>query len=199
MTKRILTMALVGTVFVMSGCETREPLSPSLNEEPLFAHAPAAGFSYFFADVDDIPSAIANNGDQIDIGLDEDFASFTFHPKTVSGGGNFTITSAVGEYTGTWEAKKLISFKSYGSSEVPDLGGTVFGGTLTLEIELTGASGIHKGILKLTCADFGNPPPGAVQGMTLQIAGGQHFTGVWPFPPEEPTAGATFFVEPDAT
>ena len=190
MTKRILTTALVGMVFVVSGCENPEPVSPSLDEGPLLAHAPAAGFSYFFLDlgIPDVPSAIANNGDQINIGLDEQFAPFTFHPKTVSGDGDFTIRNAVGDVLseGTWTATKLVSFKSFGETD------GAIGGTLILKIALTSG---QTGILKLTCADFGNPPPGRVQGMTLQIAGGQHFTAVWPFPPVPPTAGATFFVE----
>lgn len=197
MTRGILTMALVGTVFVVSGCETREPLSPSVAEGPLLAHTHAAGFSYFFADIPDIPSAVATNGDQIDIGLNTDFGQFAFHPKTVSGGGSFTITGA-GADSGTWEATKLVSFRSYGSSTgVPDLPDPVWGGFLILEIELTGSAGTHTGILKLTCADFGNPPPGAHQGMTLQIVGGQHFEGVWTFDPDPvgPTQGASFFVE----
>ncbi len=192
MTRVILTMAVVGTVFVVSGCETREPLSPSIAEGPLLAHAHAAGFSYFFEDDPNIPSAVATNGDQIDIGLNTAFGQFAFHPKTVSGGGNFTITSAGGQYTGTWEATKLISFKSFGSSFFPDIGMDAFGGTLILQIALSSG---QIGILKLTCTDFGNPPPGRVQGMTLQIVRGRHFTGVWPFPPVPPTAGATFFLE----
>ncbi len=192
MTKRILTVALVGTVFAMSGCKDREPLSPSSNEEPLFAHAPAAGFSYAFGEEAGAPSAIAKNGDQIDISLDVDLAPFTFHPKTIGGGGDFTINYATGGMTtGTWAATKLISFQSYGSTVDPDLG-LVFGGTLHLHIALSTG---EKAILRLTCTDFGNPPPGASQGMALQVAGDNHFTAVWPFPPSGPTQGFTFFVE----
>ncbi len=193
MTKRILTMALVGTVFVMSGCETREPLSPSLNEEPLFAHAPAGGFSYVFGEEAGAPSAIAKNGDQIDISLNVDLAPFSFHPKTISGGGDFTIRNAAGAVlsTGTWAATKLISFQSYGSTEVAQ-GVFLIGGTLRLGIALSTG---EKAILRLTCTDFGNPPRGAVQGMALKVKGGEHFKAVWPFPPAGPTQGFTFFIE----
>ncbi len=93
--------------------------------------------------------------------------------------------------TGTWTATKLISFQSYGSTVDPDLG-LVFGGTLHLHIALSTG---EKAILRLTCTDFGNPPPGASQGMALQVVGGKHFTAVWPFPPAGPTQGFTFFVE----
>ena len=158
------------------------------------AHAPAAGFSYAFGEAADAPSAIARNGDQIDISLNADFFPFTFHPKTIGGGGAFTIKNAGGDVlsTGTWEATKLLSFQSYGSTDVPELGGEVFGGTLRLHITLSTG---EKAILRLTCTDFGTPPPGAVQGMALQVVGGNHFTAVWPFPPDGPTQGFTFFVE----
>ena len=194
MTGRILATALVGMVFVMSGCETPEPLAPSLDEGPNFAHVPAAGFSYAFGIAEGFPgapSAIAKNGDRIDISLNVGLAPFTFHPKTISGGGDFTIRNAAGAVlsTGTWAATKLISFQSYGSSVDPDLG-VVFGGTLHLHIMLSTG---EKAILRLACTDFGTPPPGASQGMAMQVVGGNHFTAVWPFPPAGPTQGFTFF------
>ena len=144
----------------------------------------------------DPPSAVAKNGDQLDISLSEDLAPFTFHPKTVSGGGSFTIRNAAGEVlsTGTWVATKLNSFQSYGSTEV-EPGVFLFGGTLHLHIALSTG---EKAILRLRCTDFGNPPPGAVQGMALQVVGGNHFTGDWVFVGDDPvgsTQGATFFVE----
>ncbi len=193
MTGRILATALVGMVFVMSGCENPELLAPSLDEGPDFAHAPAGGFSYAFGEEAGAPSAIANNGDQIDISLDVGLAPFTFHPRDVSGGGSFTIKNAAGGLlsTGTWAATKLISFQSYGSTVDPDLG-LVFGGTLHMHIALSTG---EMAILRLTCTDFGNPPPGASQGMALQVVGGNHFTAAWPFPPAGPTQGFTFFVE----
>ncbi len=176
-----------------------QPTSPSdaLALSPVsFAHAPTAGFSYVFGievGFPGVPSAIAKNGDRIDISLNVDDAPFTFHPKAISGGGDFTIRTAGGAVlsTGTWTATKLISFKSYGSTDDPDLG-LVFGGKLQLHIELSTG---EKGILRLTCTDFGNPPPGAVQGMRLKVVGGQQFKGVWPFPPDGPTQGFTFFIE----
>ena len=185
---RILATALVGMVFVMSGCENPEPLAPSLDVEPDFAHAPAAGFSYAFGEDAGAPSAIAKNGDQIDISLSVDLAPFTFHPKSISGGGDFTIRNAGGDVlsTGTWAATKLSSFQSYGSTD------ELFGGTLRLQILLSTG---EKGILRLTCTDFGSPPPGASQGMALQVVGGNHFTAVWVFPPAGATQGFTFFVE----
>ncbi len=173
-----------------------QPTSPSeaLALSPVFAHAPAAGFSYVFGievGFPGVPSAVAKNGDRIDISLNVESAPFTFHPKTISGGGDFTIRNAAGGVlsTGTWAAVKLISFQSYGSTVDPDLG-LVFGGTLHLHIALSTG---EKAILRLTCTDFGNPPPGASQGMALQVVGGNRFTAVWPFPPAGPTQGFTFF------
>ncbi len=173
-----------------------QPTSPTeaLALSPVFAHAPAAGFSYAFGievGFPGAPSAIAKNGDRIDIGLNVDDAPFTFHPKTISGGGDFTIRNADGDVlsSGTWAATKLISFQSYGSNEVDE---GLFGGTLHLHITLSTG---EKAILRLTCTDFGNPPPGASQGLKLKVVGGQHFTAVWPFPPAGPTQGFTFFIE----
>ena len=176
----------------ISACGHSEPLAPSSETSVSFAHAPAAGFSYAFGEEAGAPSAVAKNGDQIDISLNVALAPFTFHPKTISGGGDFTINHAAGGMTtGTWTATKLISFQSYGSTVDPDLG-LVFGGTLHLHIALSTG---EKAILRLTCTDFGTPPPGAVQGMALQVVGGKHFTAVWLFPPTGPTQGFTFFVE----
>ncbi len=197
----VLTSVALLLTLGLTACEQQDFLGPEVttSETLVTSAANSPGFSFFFVDFDGgVPSAIANNGDEINIGLGGT-GSFSFHPKTVSGGGSFTITGAAGADSGTWEATKLVSFHSYGlSTGDPDLPvDPVWGGFLILEIELTGSAGTHTGILKLTCADFGNPPPGAHQGMTLQIVGGQHFEGVWTFDPDPvgPTQGASFFVE----
>ena len=194
---RTVFAALALTAFL--ACEP--PLEPEVSVDVsslAFAHAPAAGFSYAFGEEDGAPSAIAGNGDQIDISLDPDvglgLAPFTFHPQAISGGGDFTIKNAAGDVLsgGTWEATKLLSFQSYGSTFVAELGVFLFGGTLQLQIELSTG---ERAILRLTCADFGTPPTGAVQGMALQVVRGNHFTAVWPFPADGPTQGFTFFVK----
>ncbi len=178
-----------------------QPTSPSeaLALSPVFAHAPAGGWSYAFGELGDPePSAVAKNGDKIDISLDSDDAPFTFHPKTILGGGEFTIRNAAGDElsAGEWVATKLISHQSYGSKP-SDAG--LFGGTLHLHITLEHGDGsVQKGILRLTCTDFGHAPPGIKQGIVLQVVGGKHFTGDWVFEgddPVGPTQGATFFVE----
>lgn len=196
-----LSITLGATILTLGiyGCDASEPLGPS-SQVPIssqfpvsFAHAPAAGFSYAFGEEPGAPSAIAKNGDEIEISLNVDLAPFSLHPKTVSGGGDFTIRNAAGDVLseGSWTATKLRSFRSYGATEV-EPGVFLVGGSLQLHIELSTG---QKGILRLNCTDFGNPPPGAVQGMALQVVGGQHFTSVWPFPPAGPTQGFTFFVE----
>ncbi len=173
-----------------------QPTSPSdaLALSPVFAHAPATESDFFYAFEEfGVPSAVAKNGDDIEISLDVE-ATFGFHPKTIDGGGSFTINHAAGGMTtGTWTATKLISFKSYGSTQVN--GDFLFGGSLKLQITLSTG---EKAILRLTCTDFGNPPRGVSQGMTLKVVGGQHFKGDWVFEGDNPvgdTQGATFFVE----
>lgn len=199
---RLAVFSLLVGVTALIACDDETLTAPDTSvaaaESPFSAHQPSAGFSYAFGEVGDLdpPSAVAKNGDQIDISLDVELAPFTFHPKTVSGGGHFTIRNAAGEVlsTGTWVTTKLISFQSYGSTEV-EPGVFLFGGTLRLHIALSTG---EKAILRLRCTDFGNAPPGAVQGMTLQIAGGNHFTGDWVFEGDDPvgsTQGFAFYVE----
>ena len=191
MLRRMVSTLFFGAVVVTVGCEDTGPTSPDLAVDPVFAHHPTGAWSYFFVEVPGMPSAIAKNGDQIDIGVStfDEFVPtpFTLHSKTIDGSGDFTITStAGGPYVGTWTATKLISFSPIGRD------GDLFGGRLIFEIELTGASGTHKAIVKLTCTDFGGAPPGTVQGMTLKIVGGQRFTGAWGV--EAGTEGFTFFL-----
>jgi len=196
--------ALLAIPVVFSFACSDQPTSPTeaLALSPVYAHAPAAGSGWSYAflqfgDPDDPPSAVAKNGDKINISLNVELAPFSFHPKTISGGGSFTIRDAAGGIltTGTWVATKLISFQSYGST---DFGGgeVLFGGSLQLHITLSTG---EKAILRLTCTDFGNPPPGAKQGIVVKVVGGERFTGRWAFnaddEPVGPIQGATFFVE----
>lgn len=72
----------------------------------------------------------------------------------------------------------------------------MFGGSLKMQVTLYHEGGwVQKGILRLTCTDFGTPPPGTAQGMRLKVVGGQQFKSIWTFPPAGPTQGFTFFVE----
>ena len=127
----------VAFAFACGDQPTRPTDTLALSPVPL-AHAPAAGFSYAFGDfgAPGPPSAVAKNGDRINISLDVALAPFSFHPKAISGGGSFTINYAAGGMTtGTWTATKLISFQSFGSTEV-DPGVFLYDGTLHLHIEL---------------------------------------------------------------
>ncbi len=175
-------------------CSDQPSPTEALALSPVFAHAPAAGFSYFFGEEPFGASAIAKNGDEIEISLNEGGpAPLTFHPKAISGGGSFTIHHAAGGMTtGMWTATKLISFKSFGSTQVN--GDILFGGSLKLHIALSTG---EKGILRLTCTDSGNPPPGAPQGMKLKVVGGQMFRSVWTDPQSGPTRSFTLELRHD--
>jgi len=205
---RLSALLAIPVVFSFACSDQPTSSTEALALSPVFAHAPAAGFGWSYAflqfgDPDDPPSAVAKNGDKINISLDADLAPFSFHPKTIDGGGDFTIRYAGGGATnGTWEATKLISFQSYGSTDFGE-GGVLFGGSLQLHITLSHEDGrVQKGILRLTCTDFGNPPPGAKQGIVLKVVGGERFTGSWAFDADDnpvgPIQGATFFVENEA-
>ena len=92
------------------------------------------------------------------------------HPKSVSGGGDFTIKDADGNVVeqGTWDATKLESFVSYGPlPEDP----TLFGGKAVMDVEaFVDGVPVGTGILLVTCL-VGNPPPGADEGIRLNARG----------------------------
>ena len=192
-----VSVALGAVVLTLgvSACERSEPLAPAALE-PAFAKVASSSFTYFFAPPDaGNSSATASNGQTLEMSLDPPGlppfglpgASFGLHPKSIDGTGTFTQKDASGNVlaSGTWNATRLISFKSFGTT---DAGGgvIVIGGTLIAEVQLSTG---QKAVLKLTCTDFGNPPPGRVQSMTLNIQGGPHFEGDW----SVPGFGGTFF------
>ena len=182
---------------LLLACEAAGPVTP---EDPVTTTAlnhlvpKGATNLYFFLDDAGFPAAVARDGRSIEISLGGDgTGTFSLHPKSITGDGSFTIFDAAGavEYSGTWSATRLRSFVSYGSTEV-EPGFFLGAGKLLLHVELTGATGeVHKGILTLACTDFGTPPPGAFQGITLNITGVGRFSSPWP---DFPTAsGFTFF------
>ena len=85
--------ALLAIPVVFSFACSDQPTSPTeaLALSPVYAHAPANGngWSYAFVEVaeaPDPPSALAKNGDALEMSLDTELAAFTFHPKSIGGG-----------------------------------------------------------------------------------------------------------------
>src|SRR5262245_9311266 len=71
--------------------------------------------------------ALAPNGDIIEF---TGTGTFSIHPKSVSGAGNFIHRNAAGTVlaSGTWTAVDLLSFHSYGSGAVQGLPANFEGG-----------------------------------------------------------------------
>ena len=125
------------------------------------------------------------------------FSTFSVHPeRSASGVGDFVIRNSDGDVvsSGRWSPTRLKRFLSFGTTDFGD--GIEFGaGNLRMEIEFRGDDGsVRPASIRLICTDFGNPPPGAVQGITVLIPGegGRIFRGVWPDAPN--TAGFVFFL-----
>jgi hypothetical protein len=105
---------------------------------------------------------------------------FSVHPKTASGGGQFTLTDDGTTISGTYEALDTISFQPYGcgvflGEPIPP---NLCGGALTLRVVLTpdGGGPQMKGILRIICI-IGDPPGQvgksnlATEGIELRVPG----------------------------
>ncbi len=99
-------------------------------------------------------------------------------PKSVTGGGSFLHKDAAGHVldVGTWTAKKLLAFKSFG----PSVGfpPTFEGGLARIRVRLVSDSGALKAlaILQVGCVlNEATAPEGAFEGAKLNIRGGLNF------------------------
>jgi hypothetical protein len=130
-----------------------------------------------------LPVAMASNGDTIDMTGE---GTLSIHPKSVSGGGDFTHNFAGGgSVSGTWTAKKLMSFNGYGcgGEGVPD---DFCGGRAVIRVELfVGGTHVADGTLQVDCL-FGDFPPSAVEGVRLAVQGGPNFN--------QEVSGLTLFI-----
>ncbi len=110
----------------------------------------------------------AGNGDRIEIRGEGTFKGDD--DNSITGGGTFTHKNASGTVlaNGTWTAKELESFKSFGSASVQGLPPEFEGGIALLRIRLSPAAGGGKvnAILRIDCA-LGNFPPGLEEGIIL--------------------------------
>src|SRR6059036_1431545 len=99
---------------------------------------------------------MAPNGDSVAL---NGTGTLSVHTKSVTGGGMFVHMDSSGHELvhGTWEAKDLLSFVSYGDATPQGLPANLFGGTP-----------VHDGILTIYCT-LGNPPHGAHEGVRLNV------------------------------
>ena len=135
--------------------------------------------------------ATAANGDTIEIAgegtlsVDEDG-----EPKDVDGGGSFNHNLAVGgSASGTWEAKQLLMFDSYGpgAAFLPEAWNS---GRALILVHLEYDDGLKAdAILEIGCRLPGSPGiPGTIEGIRLLISGGQNFNA-----PTDPSS--TLFID----
>jgi hypothetical protein len=114
----------------------------------------------------------ASNGDTL---IMTGSGTLSIHPKSVSGGGNFTHNFASGgSVSGTWTAKKLLGFHGYGCVDV-GLPNEICGGLAVIRVELfVGGSHVADGTLQVDCL-IGKFPAGAIEGVRLAVAGFLNF------------------------
>lgn len=118
------------------------------------------------------PQAKAANGDVVTL---KGTGAFGLHSKAASGGGMFRHTFAdTGKTeTGTFQARRVLSFESYGNGTPQGTPPNLFGGLLRLAVELTPDSEPSKrvrAVLTIDCL-LGSPPEGAVEGIKLKVPG----------------------------
>lgn len=126
----------------------------------------------FFMEVPNV--AMASNGDTVSITGEGDFA---VHPKSASGGGEFTAMSAGGDtISGTWTVDGLVDFQPYGCGVVfgnplpPDL----CGGRLSLDVTFTAPDGSVPGRITIFCV-IGSPPSSVEEGVHVNVPGIDNF------------------------
>jgi len=112
--------------------------------------------------------AMSDNGDMVAL---NGTGTLSTHAKSVTGGGMFVHMDSSGHELvhGTWEAKDLLSFVSYGDATPQGLPANLFGGKAVIHVSLlVGGTVVHDGILTVYCV-LGNPPHGAHEGVRLVV------------------------------
>ncbi len=117
--------------------------------------------------------AEADNGDIVSI---VGTGSFNLASGKTTGGGTFVHTTSAGVLvgSGTWTATGVEDFTFYGCGG--GLPPNFCGGLLTLNVHVVGGGGAVEfdGVLAIDCL-IGDVPPGAIEGITLDIPGAIDF------------------------
>lgn len=131
--------------------------------------------------------SMASNGDTIEI---KGQGTLSIKPKSVTGGGTFVHKDPDGNVvgTGTWTAERLLTFRSWGTSEgFPE---NFEGGRALIKVSLDpdGLDEEFDGRLRIECL-IGDVPGGADEGAKLWVRGGPNF--------REVVSGETLFIRTD--
>ena len=109
------------------------------------------------------------NGDTITV---NGTGTLSVQSKSATGGGMFVHRNTAGNEIahGTWEARALISFVSYGDASPQQLPSFLFGGKAMIRVKiLVGGTPVHDGILTVFC-ELGSRIPASVHdGITLNV------------------------------
>ena len=121
--------------------------------------------------------AIAPNGDKV---IMTGTGTLGIHPKSATGGGDFTHLSSTGAVlaTGTWQVAKLLSFVSYGPSLTGAAPPSFNAGKAQLGILLSPAGSGREisAILDIECHVPGSVVPGGIEeGINLRVPGIANF------------------------
>jgi hypothetical protein len=118
--------------------------------------------------------ATASNGDTIAITGE---GAFAVHPKSASGGGEFTHSFAGGgSVSGTWRVNRLVDFQPWGCGVVfgMPLPPNLCGGRVSLDVTFTGPAGSFPGRITIFCV-IGSPPPSVEEGVHVVVPGVDNF------------------------
>jgi hypothetical protein len=97
--------------------------------------------------------------------------TFGVHPKSATGGGNYTFTAADGTtFSGTWTVNGLIAFQPYGcgvlfGNPIPP---NLCGGRVDLDVTATTPFGPQSAQLTIYC-EIGSPPSSSEEGITAVV------------------------------
>jgi len=118
--------------------------------------------------MDEANSARTSAGDSLSV---TGSGTFGVHPKSATGGGDYTFTAADGTtFSGKWTVNGLIAFQPYGCGVLfgqpipPDL----CGGRVVLDVSAETPFGTQSGQLTIYC-EIGSPPPSTEEGITAVI------------------------------
>lgn len=111
----------------------------------------------------------AVNGDTVQV---NGTGTLSVDSRSVTGGGMFVHRNAVGVEIahGTWEARGLISFVSYGDGSAQGFPSFLIGGKAVIRVKLfVGGTPVHDGILTVLCALGQRVPASVTDGITLNV------------------------------
>ena len=142
---------------------------------PTTAVADSATHTYLLV-MEEPNFGVAANGDQIAVTGE---GEFSVNPNSITAAGEFTHTDNSGNVLamGTWTARALLNYQSYGCGEVlgTPIEPNLCGGAVKMRVTLTTPNGQLQGIMTVICV-IGTHAPQSIlgprtEGVTLDLPG----------------------------